>query len=272
MTRLGSVATSYQGEINETTDRKKGRISYSAHEGPEVIRGAHVCLYAVREASQGTPVFVVTSKFLDRATTGDDLKAFHHRYARVGFQRKSPQNNYRRLIATAIPAGRFLLESVSYVPSHKCQVPLTVLLGVLNSRLSDWYFRLGSTNAMVGEYQFNNLPFPEFSKTEDDAATQLLQGSIEAINRGQTELAWETAVPLIETSPFPLEIQLLISAAVLRIEAIESDRGEIRRVERSALDPSAQPFQDFIDRLLYRMAGIADNEAKELEGRLEKMM
>ncbi len=53
---------------------------------------------------------------------------------------------------------------------------------------------------------------------------------------------------------------------------IESERGEIRRVARSALDPAAQPYQDLIDRLLYAMAGLTNDEAAMLEERLAVML
>jgi hypothetical protein len=46
----------------------------------------------------------------------------------------------------------------------------------------------------------------------------------------------------------------------------------IAQTERSALAPEAQPFQDLIDRILYRMAGLTDDEAKGLETRLEGML
>jgi hypothetical protein len=79
------------------------------------------------------------------------------------------------------------------------------------------------------------------------------------------------AVDLNE-SPFSPVIQIAIVEAVNRIIDIENSRGDIRRVDRSALDPHAQPYQDFIDRLLYAMAGITDAEARGLEGRLAEMM
>ncbi|MGH7773475.1 MAG: hypothetical protein ACREQA_14720, partial [Candidatus Binatia bacterium] len=37
---------------------------------------------------------------------------------------------------------------------------LNALLAFLNSQILDWYFRLGSTNSKVNEYQFNALPIP----------------------------------------------------------------------------------------------------------------
>ena len=45
----------------------------------------------------------------------------------------------------------------------------------------------------------------------------------------------------------------------------------LRRVERSALAPEAQPYQDFIDRLLYAMAGITDDEARGLAAAFEEV-
>ncbi len=41
---------------------------------------------------------------------------------------------------------------------------------------------------------------------------------------------------------------------------------------RSALDPAAQPYQDFIDRLLFALAGFTDAEARGLETRLASML
>ena len=56
------------------------------------------------------------------------------------------------------------------------------------------------------------------------------------------------------------------------IIASEQHRGEIARSERSALCAEAQPYQDLIDRLLYAMAGLNDDEARGLEERLARML
>ncbi len=53
---------------------------------------------------------------------------------------------------------------------------------------------------------------------------------------------------------------------------IEANRGAIARSERSALDPKAQPYQDLIVGMLYRMAGLMEEEAAGLEARLAKML
>jgi hypothetical protein len=59
---------------------------------------------------------------------------------------------------------------------------------------------------------------------------------------------------------------------VEEITRIESGRGDIARTERSALAPEAQPYQDLIDRILYRMAGLTDAETAGLEQRLAEML
>jgi hypothetical protein len=56
------------------------------------------------------------------------------------------------------------------------------------------------------------------------------------------------------------------------ISNLEAARGDIARTERSALAPEAQPYQDLLDRIFYRMAGLTDAEAKGLEKRLEAML
>jgi len=47
---------------------------------------------------------------------------------------------------------------------------------------------------------------------------------------------------------------------------------DIARTKCSALAPEGQPYQDLIDRILYRIAGLTDAEAQGLEKRLEAML
>jgi hypothetical protein len=63
-----------------------------------------------------------------------------------------------------------------------------------------------------------------------------------------------------------------MASLVERIMAVEHDRGEIARTARSALAPAAQPLQDLLDRIIFRMAGLSDDEAAGLVHRLTKML
>ena len=89
---------------------------------------------------------------------------------------------------------------------------------------------------------------------------------------GDLTAAWQAVEPLLQEAPFPLEVQQAIVAAVERIMAIEEARENMARKDRSALHPDAQPYQDFIDRLFYRMAGLTDDESAGLEERLARML
>jgi hypothetical protein len=270
LVRLRDVARSFQGEVNETNDRRAGRISYHSTDGVEVMRGANVCLYSLRSASQGTPVYLRKARFLKR-TAGAE-KIHHHREARVGFQRKSPQNNYRRLIAAPIPPGAFLLESVSYVPQSESRVPLALVLALLNSKLVDWYFRLGSSNAMIGAYQFENLPFPRFAEKESAWTEQARATVCEAVSVGDVTGVADAIAAAIEGPPFDLAASAALIALTERISAIETARATMPRAERSQLSEEAQRYQDAIDRIVFAMAGLTREESGSLEVRLGRML
>lgn len=267
--RLGRFCVSYQGEVNETTDKR--HLSERDSDGRQlVLRGANVCLYAVRDASQGQPLYIDPAAFRDGKRP--DSKAFHGLAARVGFQRSSPQNNFRRLIAAHVPAGELCFDTISYIPSdNSSRVPPNLLLALLNSKLLDWYFRLGSTNSKVNEYQFNNLPCPIFRDhrtPEEDAlsahAASLLASDPQALPDALAS-GWSLA-------PFSPVIRDSLEGLVARIETLESARGEITRNQRSQLCAEAQVYQDVIDAILFRMAGLNPKEIAGIEDRLARML
>ena len=76
----------------------------------------------------------------------------------------------------------------------------------------------------------------------------------------------------LQAAPFSPAVRDVIVEAVKKVTAIESQRGQIARTARSALDPAAQPYQDLIDQLLFRMAGLTDAEIVGLEERYAKML
>lgn len=79
-------------------------------------------------------------------------------------------------------------------------------------------------------------------------------------------------MPALEAPPFPLAVQTVMIELVRRIIDAEHARGEISRTQRSALAPAAQVYQDFLDRLLYAMAGLTQEEIIGLEHRLAHML
>lgn len=268
MTRLGEFCEFFQGEVNETNQRRAGNLAES--DGTLVTRGAAVCLYQVREASQGDDIRLTAMRFLRNA--GPESKALHHRHPRVVLQESSPQNNFRRIIAAPLQAGEFCNHTINYCPAHKATIELELLLAILNTKLSDWYFRLGSTNAHVSHYQLHNLPFPVFSLQRAPNDDAVRDSALTAIDAGRFDDAFGTIERELQDAPFGPAVQDVLIELVRRIITIEQNRREIARAERSALDPAAQPLQDLIDRLIFAMAGLTPNESKALEERLARML
>jgi type I restriction-modification system DNA methylase subunit len=270
MTRLKEFTEFFQGEVNETNERAKGTLTLNPDDGKLVTRGASVCLYILRDASQGNDLFLRVDKFLDGK--GEHTKAFHHQYPRVGLQESSPQNNFRRVISAFIPAGQFCNHKINYLPEHTSQHPLRFVLSLLNSKLIDWYFRLGSTNAAVSHYQLYNLPCPIFADMLETSDETLQERALDALASGNTERVLDLLQPSMKDAPFSPAVRTVIIEAANRIIAIEERRGDISRAARSALAPEAQPYQDLIDRIFYAMAGLSASEAAGLEERLAQML
>lgn len=268
--RLGDVCKPHQGEVNEKTAGDRGLLSDDSSVGPQVLRGANVCLYVLREASQGDVRYLNLAKYLE--ATRENTRALHHTERRIGFQRSSPQNNFRRLIACETPAGKHCFDTVSYVVKSESALDLAVVLALLNSKLLEWFFRLGSTNSKVNNYQFENLPCPVFSDDRMEPGGDADDAVHHAIDRGSVEDLAGALQPDLASPPFGLRIRQTIAHLVEQVIAEETSRGEIGRAERSALSPKAAIYQAMLDRIIYEMVGLSASESQALEDRLERML
>jgi hypothetical protein len=149
-------------------------------------------------------------------------------------------------------------------------VDLDLLLVLLNSKLIDWYFTIGSTNSKVNEYQFNNLPCPIFRP--DMTASDRAQLTSFVHELGHNPAAVMDAIePMIEEVPFNPAIAALLIELSRRIRTIEEKRGPIGRGARAHLADGAQPLQDLIDTILFRLVGFSDREVVDLRARSAMM-
>jgi hypothetical protein len=99
-----------------------------------------------------------------------------------------------------------------------------------------------------------------------------MEAAIAAMNSGEMDRAFEAISAGLDRVPFAASAGRLMSEAAKRIISIEEKRGEIKRTERSSLDAAAQPYQDLIDRILFAMADLTQDEAALLQVRLEQML
>ncbi len=264
--RLGTYCEASQGEVNETTDGKKGYVSYRSADGPSILRGANISLYVVREASQGNPIYLRKEKYLNGKPKSE--KALHHLQRRVGWQESSPQNNFRRIIAAMIPADSFCNHKINYIPESASNLSLDIVLALLNSAVSDWYFRLTSTNAAISHYQILALPAPSVldnASSSADLQRMLEQGLWEDVTQRLCGLCGEPGT-------MPGLIADSIGAMSRRIQEIEAKRTLASRSDRSHLAPESQPIQYAIDAVLFRCYGLSDEDAVYVNERLKEML
>ncbi len=255
---------SYQGEVNETNERERDAIT-CCDSDPLVLHGSNITMYAVRSASQGEDIHLNIGKFL--AGKGKDSKAYAFRSERVGFQRSSPQNNFRRIIAARIPRNSFCLDTVSYITEESSAIDLDLLLAFLNSKILDWFFRLRSTNSKVNEYQFNALPMPTTIENGDVVQWENLfeQRQWDALSRALCDA-------IVNPGEMNSSVTRALSGLCRYIQDVEGRRIMRSRSERAFLTQDSQDVQDVIDAVLCRCYGLDENEATYIYTRLREML
>ena len=269
MARLRDYVTFFQGEVNQTVVTAKGFLT-EPERGHLVTRGANISLYQLREASQGQDIYIDVDAFL--GGRGVETKAYHHQFERVGLQESSAQNNFRRIIACRIPKGCFCNHKINYTTEKHAQIPLELVLLVLNSSFADWYFRLGSTNAAVSHYQLLNIPCPRFSSNDtpiDQTTLDHLETQLEALDFAAIEKAF---LALAEQQGCSPTLESAIVRLVRFIEAEEGQRGQIARKDRSVLSEPAEPCQVILDKLILALLGLGADRHEYIEARLEQML
>jgi hypothetical protein len=165
-----------------------------------------------------------------------------------------------------IQPGEFCFDTVKFIPEHASKLDLDLLLALLNSKILDWYFRVGSTNSKVNEYQFDILPVPTLS-------SECILEWRPMYKSGD----WDGLADLLGkacTKPgvMPKPVSEALAEMSRRIQEIEAKRVLKNRSERSRLAPESQPIQDTIDAVLFRCYGLSDDDAKYIEKRLEEML
>ena len=265
--RLRDHAQFFQGEVNQTNAQRDGHLTTPEH-GKLVTRGACICVYQVRDASQGEDIYLNVSAFL--TSGGPDTKSHHYRYERVVLQESSPQNNFRRLIAARLPAGEYCNHTINYTTSAHSLVDVALILFVLNSAFAEWYFRLGSTNAHVSQYQLQMIPCPRFGQGDRMLDAQRQAAILRAVRAGNFANAEELLQELARQGP-----NATLEAAVVDIigfiETQEQARGVISRSQRSQLAPAAAAAQNLLDKVMLTLIGM-DGRLALLRERLTTML
>ena len=151
----------FEGELNVSSDRQYFSTDASL---PVIMKGAGIQrYYYTYQMSQGEIEYLKEKEYL--RDMGDADRALHHLSDRIVMQGMTGANDAIRLVMTIIPKGIYLGHSCKYIMPIK-ELPLECVLGIMNSRLANAFFRCFSTNSNVNCYEISSIPIPAIPEAQ----------------------------------------------------------------------------------------------------------
>ena len=174
-----------RGEINQTIYRKYITTDASM---ARLLKGVEVGQYELhRKLQQGHREWFDERRFLRHENA---KPVVHHR--RIATQRITGVDERLRVVATIFDPPAYFADSTNSITvSSGSLYRLEYLLGLLNSRLIQWRFKVTSTNNNVGTNELESLPFPrvDFSDAPDKARHDEMVTKVDAMLEAKKQLA-----------------------------------------------------------------------------------
>lgn len=139
-----------RGELDLTANKKyitKQQTPY------KLIRGKNLAFYKLKEEQNE----YVLSEFVQISTKNHFIKQ-----DRIACQQISNINCDRRLKFIYLKKNYVLANSCNFISisKNKYNIDIYTLLGILNSSLLNWYFKLISSNNHINNYEIDEFPIP----------------------------------------------------------------------------------------------------------------
>ncbi len=184
----------YEGELNMTFHK---HFFNDDSTNPTILKGAAIQRYYITyKMSQGKIEYLDEDCYLSENTSE---KSRHHEVERIAMQGMTGANDKIRLVMTIVPSGVYLANSCNYIlPTH--ELPASYLLGLLNSKLLNWYFRCFSTNSNVNGYEVEDFPMPKVNEKQKQTIISLVD---KILNMKRSN-------PSTNTSALEREIDILV--------------------------------------------------------------
>lgn len=156
--RFDEIASGYVGEVDQTVYRTH---MCDTPTGTLLVRGMHLTPFNIDlDPVAGKERFLDREGFLTQkgqAAKRCEERVNRERVAQLGIRN---MQTHPRLVAARLPAGIFAGNSLNLWTPRK-GVSTDLLLGLLNSRLYDWRFRIASGNNNINLHEVAALPQPE---------------------------------------------------------------------------------------------------------------
>jgi Alw26I/Eco31I/Esp3I family type II restriction m6 adenine DNA methyltransferase len=185
--RLGEVSDFQvtRGEINQTICREF--ISENSSHA-RLLKGVEVARYGLNRAlQQGHREWFDEKRFLKSNTEKPCSKQ-----RRIATQRITGVDERMRIVAAIVKPPAYFADSTnSIVLEKESSYRLEYLLGLLNSHLFQWRFRLTSSNNNVGTNELESMPFRiiDFANPADKARHDQMVSLVEHIVAAKKQLA-----------------------------------------------------------------------------------
>lgn len=168
--RMVSYSKCYTGEVDMSLDKD---FITTSDDYSLMLRGAQVQkYYTTNDISQGDVFYLKEAGYLLK-NQGERSK--HHEQRRIVMQGITGINEKWRLKMTMIDPPYYCANSVNYLIPPKDNEIDYYLLGILNSKLINWFFAKLSTNSNVNGYEIDGLPIKEGSQEQKERIIALVK-------------------------------------------------------------------------------------------------
>lgn len=220
--------TNMRGELDLTANK---RSIVSNDTGHPLLRGRNIGFYQL----SGVP----SGEYVEQSFVAASSKRCYVERERLICQQIANMSKERRLTYAIAPIGAVLGNSCNFISiqDNSHGVDLYFLLGLLNSSIMNWYFKLQSSNNHINNYEIDTFPIPlHFERKHEisalvkeflsDMGRNLLLDKIDELVSEAFGLLGKTAAVNIASLPDTTAFDKKVIAAVSEKNERQS-RGEV---------------------------------------------
>lgn len=143
--------TNLRGELDLTINKKNIVTTNTKY---KLIRGRDIGYYALNGITNGE---FVAPEFIDVTK-----KKMYIKHSRIACQQIANMNKKRRVTFSYIPPNYVLGNSCNFisVTENIYGIDIYALLGLLNTNIINWLFKLTSSNNHINNYEIDSFPIP----------------------------------------------------------------------------------------------------------------
>ncbi len=131
----------------------------------QLLRGRHIVYYQTLEPTE--------KEYVNEAFVAKTAKNKYIDQQRLVCQQIANMSKKRRISFALVESNHVLANSCNFISLQRNDdnIDIYYLMGILNSTLIDWYFKLTSSNNHINNYEIDNFPIPVTYSKKSDIST-----------------------------------------------------------------------------------------------------